>query len=187
MPRVGKVLVGSVVANAGTPGQLAQRKLQALRFAQDVECGRDDGPAKVAVMVRAFGELRMGHGHGGKISFFGRYLTLEVVAVNSAPRPAPRKRRRSPLVDGMLTTATSFFKWATSTLRPLRREGDPTMNVQFQPDRGTAERRLRFECVALVVKGGGALGAYQAGVYEALAAAGINPDWVAGVSIGAVN
>ena len=61
------------------------------------------------------------------------------------------------------------------------------MNVQFQPDLRTAERRLPFECVALVLQGGGALGAYQAGVYEALAAAGIHPDWVAGVSIGAVN
>src|ERR1700726_4768781 len=61
------------------------------------------------------------------------------------------------------------------------------MNVQFQPNLGTAERRLPFECVALVLQGGGALGAYQAGVYEALAEAGINPDWVAGVSIGAIN
>jgi NTE family protein len=61
------------------------------------------------------------------------------------------------------------------------------MNVQFQPDLRTAERRLPFECVALVLQGVGALGAYQAGVYEALAEAGIHPDWVAGVSIGAVN
>ena len=41
--------------------------------------------------------------------------------------------------------------------------------------------------VALVLQGGGALGAYQAGVYEALAAAAIEIDWVAGISIGAVN
>ena len=59
------------------------------------------------------------------------------------------------------------------------------MNVQFQTRSGTAKRRLPFECVALVLQGGGALGAYQAGVYEALAEANINPDWVAGVSIGA--
>ena len=61
------------------------------------------------------------------------------------------------------------------------------MNVDLQPTLETAERRLPFECVALVLQGGGALGAYQAGVYEALAEADINPDWVAGVSIGAVN
>ncbi|WJM27394.1 patatin-like phospholipase family protein [Novosphingobium resinovorum] len=39
----------------------------------------------------------------------------------------------------------------------------------------------------LVLQGGGALGAYQAGVYEALATRDIAPDWVAGISIGAIN
>jgi NTE family protein len=42
-------------------------------------------------------------------------------------------------------------------------------------------------CVSLVLQGGGALGAYQAGVYQALHEAGLEPDWVAGVSIGAIN
>jgi NTE family protein len=41
--------------------------------------------------------------------------------------------------------------------------------------------------IALVLQGGGALGAYQVGVYEALHEAGIEPGWVSGVSIGAVN
>jgi NTE family protein len=41
--------------------------------------------------------------------------------------------------------------------------------------------------VALVLQGGGALGSYQAGVYEALAASEYLPDWVAGISIGAIN
>lgn len=41
--------------------------------------------------------------------------------------------------------------------------------------------------IALVLQGGGALGAYQAGVYQALHEAGLEPDWVAGVSIGAIN
>jgi NTE family protein len=44
-----------------------------------------------------------------------------------------------------------------------------------------------FENIALVLQGGGALGAYQAGVYEALVEANIHPDWIAGVSIGAIN
>src|SRR5215203_5548337 len=39
----------------------------------------------------------------------------------------------------------------------------------------------------LVLQGGGALGAYQAGAYAALSEGGIEPDWVAGVSIGAIN
>lgn len=43
------------------------------------------------------------------------------------------------------------------------------------------------ECVALVLQGGGALGSYQAGVIEGLSASGIEIDWVAGISIGAVN
>jgi NTE family protein len=43
------------------------------------------------------------------------------------------------------------------------------------------------ERIALVLQGGGALGAYQAGVYQALHEADIEPDWVSGVSIGAIN
>jgi NTE family protein len=41
--------------------------------------------------------------------------------------------------------------------------------------------------VGLVLQGGGALGSYQAGVYEALASSQYAPDWVAGISIGAIN
>jgi NTE family protein len=76
------------------------------------------------------------------------------------------------------------------------------MNVHSQPTTSRAEavRRSRatkagrrvtgrppFDCIALVLQGGGALGAYQAGVYEALAEAGLEPDWVAGISIGSIN
>ncbi|HET7526406.1 MAG TPA: patatin-like phospholipase family protein [Burkholderiaceae bacterium] len=48
-------------------------------------------------------------------------------------------------------------------------------------------RKLDFKTVALVLQGGGALGAYQAGVVEGLFGAGIEPDWIAGISIGALN
>ena len=41
--------------------------------------------------------------------------------------------------------------------------------------------------VVLVFQGGGALGAYQAGVYEAMQEVGLEPDWVIGTSIGAIN
>ena len=44
-----------------------------------------------------------------------------------------------------------------------------------------------YQTVALVLQGGGALGAYQAGVYEGLHEAGIVPNWIAGISIGAIN
>jgi len=41
--------------------------------------------------------------------------------------------------------------------------------------------------VVLVLQDGGALGSYQAGVYQALQEAGIEPDWIVGTSIGAIN
>ncbi len=44
-----------------------------------------------------------------------------------------------------------------------------------------------YPLVALVLQGGGALGAYQAGAYEALAEENIHPNWIAGISIGAIN
>ncbi|MHB1272455.1 MAG: DUF3734 domain-containing protein [Rhodanobacter sp.] len=47
--------------------------------------------------------------------------------------------------------------------------------------------RDSYQLTALVLQGGGALGAYQAGVFEAMAGAGLQPDWVAGISIGALN
>jgi NTE family protein len=50
-----------------------------------------------------------------------------------------------------------------------------------------AWRPDRCDRIALVLQGGGALGAYQVGVYQALHEAGIEPDWVCGVSIGAIN
>lgn len=49
------------------------------------------------------------------------------------------------------------------------------------------QHRQSYETIALVLQGGGALGAYQAGVYEALDEAGVHPNWVAGISIGALN
>ncbi|MDQ7246800.1 patatin-like phospholipase family protein [Dongia sedimenti] len=44
-----------------------------------------------------------------------------------------------------------------------------------------------YETVALVLQGGGALGSYQAGVYQGLEEAGIMPNWFCGISIGALN
>jgi NTE family protein len=61
------------------------------------------------------------------------------------------------------------------------------MDVQVQSRGMQSAQNLPFEVVALVLQGGGALGAYQAGVYEALSEAGIEPNWIAGMSIGAMN
>jgi NTE family protein len=56
----------------------------------------------------------------------------------------------------------------------------------------TADQKPRifmpdYDRVALVLQGGGALGAYQAGVYQGLDEAGLTPNWFAGISIGALN
>jgi len=56
-----------------------------------------------------------------------------------------------------------------------------------QADSSRADSFRQHDHRVLVLQGGGALGAYQAGVYEGLATAGFAPDWIAGVSIGAIN
>ncbi|HEX6441301.1 MAG TPA: DUF3734 domain-containing protein [Stellaceae bacterium] len=55
--------------------------------------------------------------------------------------------------------------------------------ARARPDRSLA----RFDRIALVLSGGGALGAYQAGAYAALETSGIRPNWIAGTAIGAIN
>ena len=45
----------------------------------------------------------------------------------------------------------------------------------------------QYHVVALLLQGGGALGSYQPGVYQGLAEADLHPNWVAGISIGALN
>jgi NTE family protein len=57
-----------------------------------------------------------------------------------------------------------------------------TMSRKRQSDQTT-----KAEQTVLVLQGGGALGAYQAGVYEALAGCGHALDWISGISIGALN
>jgi NTE family protein len=50
-----------------------------------------------------------------------------------------------------------------------------------------SQKRPAFDNIILLLQGGGALGAYQGGVYQALAEADLDPDWVAGISIGSIN
>jgi len=56
----------------------------------------------------------------------------------------------------------------------------------YQPS-SQKDTRTQFEQIVLLLQGGGALGSYQAGAYQALAEADLQPNWVAGISIGAVN
>ena len=75
----------------------------------------------------------------------------------------------------------------------LERAGTEPAAITFRPapdvarpsPHGGAPRHLGQR--VLVLQGGGALGAYQVGVYQALHEAGIEPDWVVGTSIGAIN
>ena len=60
-------------------------------------------------------------------------------------------------------------------------------DVSSQTTKKRLERALPFERVALVLQGGGALGAYQAGVYQAIHEANIDVNWISGTSIGAIN
>ena len=53
--------------------------------------------------------------------------------------------------------------------------------------RGKRVQLPPYETVALTLQGGGALGAYQAGVFQGLHEAGVEPNWLAGISIGALN
>jgi NTE family protein len=69
-----------------------------------------------------------------------------------------------------------------------RFEDLPQMNERFPSTQARQGwRPERCDRIALLLQGGGALGAYQGGVYEALWGSGLDIDWIAGVSIGAIN
>jgi NTE family protein len=93
------------------------------------------------------------------------------MVLNSAPlvpviRPAPPGDRRRARAAGGLPR------------RPLPDAGDMASETSSHPP---------FECIAHLLQGGGALGAHQAGVYEALTERDLHPNWIAGISIGAIN
>jgi NTE family protein len=69
----------------------------------------------------------------------------------------------------------------------LQTAHDKDLTQDLQPKAQHPRSRPPFECIALLLQGGGALGSYQAGVYQSLAEANLDPDWVAGISIGAIN
>jgi NTE family protein len=83
-----------------------------------------------------------------------------------APRQAEQRRKAEAGARGPVQNSTSKKSDKVRTPEDAARE---------------------YETVVLVLQGGGALGAYQCGVYEGLHAAGIRPDWFAGTSIGAIN
>jgi NTE family protein len=79
-----------------------------------------------------------------------------------------------------------------AVISELERTGTPPEAITEQrlPDVVPAHRRRipkELGQIVLVLQGGGALGAYQVGAYQALHEAGVEPDWVIGTSIGAIN
>src|SRR5271166_6693371 len=68
-------------------------------------------------------------------------------------------------------------------------EGQNSMTGTAPPssELKSLQRALPYERVVLVLQGGGALGAYQAGVYQAIDEAKIAVDWICGTSIGGIN
>ena len=75
---------------------------------------------------------------------------------------------------------------SAARVRPVARKRTAPAR-KAKPVESPGRSAARYESVALVLQGGGALGAYQCGVYEALDGAGIRPGWFAGTSIGAIN
>ena len=86
---------------------------------------------------------------------------------------------------------TAAIRPKSETPMPRRESAGRASDVSTPPHRlrktHKLEHRPPFDSIALLLQGGGTLGAYQAGVYEALAEADLHPDWVAGISIGAIN
>ena len=80
----------------------------------------------------------------------------------------------------------------TALIRELERTGTEPSAITERPIAapplaGRRRRPQELGQIVLVLQGGGALGAYQVGAYQALHEAGVEPDWVIGTSIGAIN
>jgi NTE family protein len=88
----------------------------------------------------------------------------------------------SPLAPAIGPASPDDRRRARAAGSPSRRPSSAAGDTASE-----ASSRLAFEYIALLLQGGGALGAYQAGVYEALAERDLHPDWIAGISIGAIN
>ncbi|WP_082124168.1 DUF3734 domain-containing protein [Lysobacter capsici] len=102
--------------------------------------------------------------------------------------PPARASTRRPAAAPAVVTAPAASKRAVKRAAFI----DPA-DANAAPGRGKRRTQTHDTApvlpdnIALVLQGGGALGAYQAGVYQGLFEAGIAPNWIAGISIGAFN
>jgi len=97
-----------------------------------------------------------------------------MTSTNASARAAPLTAKREGPPEGQPGSAHSPKGIRRQFVKPLLKSHREL-------------ERPPFDCVALVLQKGGALGAFQAGVYQALAEANLQPDWIAGISIGAIN
>src|SRR5215510_13414499 len=125
----------------------------------------------------------------------GYFFSLAFEPTFRTPFKARRSSRISSLRQRRVNMAKSTISESMPTIA-LRDQGVPDTPLAERPlvpkPRAASKGRnfragLPFDRVVLLLQGGGALGAYQAGVYEALAETGLHPDWVVGISIGAIN
>ena len=103
--------------------------------------------------------------------------------------PSPRLDRKVVSANRAATVGLTGRASAVSDTATAKRPS-PVPPVRTRVQAGPVPNvDMRSARKALVLQGGGALGAYQAGVYAALAESGDRrpPDWIAGVSIGAIN
>src|SRR5262249_37287346 len=123
--------------------------------------GEDRNPRHLGRKRR---QMTNGEGHGG-----GSLLRSRSSARGGLHRAEVAPLTRSALAD------------------PIRPDmaGPPAMTSYQTKSR--KDTRTQFEQIVLLLQGGGALGSYQAGVYQALAEADLHPNWIAGISIGAIN
>src|SRR5258708_29978427 len=116
----------------------------------------------------------------------------------SPSRKANSSQTVSALDDGSRPLMMIFGRGHSSRLAVVAIIGEPAAACRcFRVAAELRERVLararsdkslaRFDRIALVLSGGGALGAYQAGVYAARENRGVRPNWIAGTAIGAIN
>ncbi len=98
-----------------------------------------------------------------------------------SPSPSSRRAAKAPQFRGPIPIGKTGPAASSARTRPPPRTDDAA-----EPG-ASGVTGLPYETVALVLQGGGALGSYQAGVYQGLYEAGVRPNWIAGISIGALN
>jgi Patatin-like phospholipase len=109
-------------------------------------------------------------------------LAISASVVTSSFGGCPREGRKLFCRHPPFTVTTVI-----AILLQQDRRQTSVFNMASYPTNSQKDTRTQFEQIALLLQGGGALGSYQAGVYQAMAEADLHPNWVAGISIGAIN